>query len=160
MKRNSKTKVTRSSFRLPPITPPAHSFPRARSLCSITNQSNSPESAPAALNPANHLSFTAAADSVFSLSPVKSNPRKLALPPIPPGKFLPPTKCYLERKPAKLHQRFTHMNRTLERIPCHDFITALLSGEPYVDDALNHNLKKFVARCQGVPTVHEEDEEL
>lgn len=147
MKRHSHSKVVLPS--LQPVLYPSSFTPRTKSFCVLPKHPTLET---------HQRSFTLAATAALALASLpKPTPRK-RLPPIA-EQFLPRTHYYLERRPVKLHSRFAHMSPTLSRIPCIDFISALLTGEPFIDDVLSHNVQRCTERLQVIPAVQEEDEQ-
>jgi len=158
--KGSTAKASSVTVKFPALSPPSLTH-RAKSLC-LPHLQPSPDSSPYVHQANKRYSFRLAAETALALMASAPQPKvdlRKRLEPLPNAKFLPQTQCYLERKPSKLHLRFSHMNRTLDRIPCHDFITALLSGEPFAEDVLRDNLRKCGKRCEEVPAVVEEDDE-
>lgn len=158
--KSSKPKAASPPVKLPAL-PPAALSQRTKSLC-LPHLPLSPDTSPSIHQANKRYSFTLAAETALALVSSVALPKvpsRKRLEPLPNDKFLPPTQCYLERKPVKLHLRFAHMSRKLSRIPCHDFISALLSGEPFTDDILVQNLRKCWKRAEEVPAVKEEEEE-
>ena len=151
MKNRSKPKAPSPQVKLSARTSPVL---RTKSLC-LPHLPISPDASPVIHQANKRYSFTLAAQTALALVSSVCPPKPSPTPP----QFLPPTHCYLEKKPEKLQLRFTHIAHTLTRIPSHDFITALLNREPFADDVLAQNLKKHTSRHRDVPVVREEEEE-
>ena len=109
-------------------------------------------------------------DSIFPLVDDQSHlseslSHRIRLPPLEglEGKLLPPTQpAKLPVKIPRLHKRFDNMDETLMRIPCEDFMSALLNREPCFDNALIQNWEKFreKCKCDDAVTEYVEEEDL
>jgi hypothetical protein len=150
--KHTKSKASCTMIKLPALSPHCKGMHSTKSFCVSKHLSTeSPCKA------SKRYSFTLAASTVLASLPKPSAPK--VLPPVSKHNFLPRTHYYWERRPTTLHRRFTHMNHTLQHIPCLDFISALLTGEPFIDDVLSNNVQRCSERLQVIHVVQEEDDQ-
>ena len=150
--KHTKSKPSCPMIKLPAISPHCKGMQRTKSFCVPKHLSAESPS-----QPNKRYSFTIAATKALASLPKPTAPK--ALPPVPHHNFLPRTHFYWEKRPTTLHRRFTHMNHTLQHIPCLDFISALLTGEPFIDDVLSSNVQRCSERLKVIHAVQEEDDQ-